>query len=368
MAETLRVELGERSYDILVGERLLAKAGAHIAHLLKRKQVIIITDDKVSRFYLHRLTNALEEQGIGYRCVIVKSGEGTKSFESFGQLMDNILEFKPDRNTTLVALGGGVVGDITGFAASVLLRGVEFIQIPTTLLAQVDSSVGGKTGINSRWGKNLIGSFHQPVMVLADVSTLTTLPKRELLAGYAETVKYGLIDDTTFFEWLEKNGAAMLAGNASLQAQAILTSCKAKASIVAEDEKEQGRRALLNFGHTFAHALEAETGYGDTLLHGEAVAIGMVMALHTSVAMGLCPQKDVDRVLVHYAATGLPSAPASLPVKWDIDRLMDHFTRDKKAKDGKLTFILTHGIGKAFVTQDVNPDIIRDVLAKACRA
>jgi 3-dehydroquinate synthase len=366
MPETLRVELGERGYDIVVGERLLAQAGRYIAPLLKHKHVIIVSDENVARLYLHRLTSALEEQQIRSRSVIVAAGEQTKSLESFAQLIETILEQKPSRTTTLIALGGGVVGDITGYAASVLLRGVDFIQIPTTLLAQVDSSVGGKTGINSRYGKNLIGSFHQPLLVLTDVSTLSTLPKREWLAGYAETVKYGFINDPGFFAWLESNAPALLAGDCAAMSQAIVKSCAAKAAIVAADEHENGVRALLNFGHTFAHALEAETGFGDTLLHGEAVAIGMAMAFRLSVAMGLCPQADLDRALAHYAATGLPASPLDIQPSWHIDRMMDHFTRDKKAKDGKLTFILTRGIGEAFVTQDVDKETIRQLLVDTC--
>ena len=368
MSETLNVALADRAYDIVIGERLLNKAGDYILPHVTGNKVIIISDETVARFYLHRLTGALEDKQIRCRSIIVKPGEGTKSLESFSTLMETLLEQKPDRQTTLIALGGGVIGDLTGFAASVLLRGVNFIQIPTTLLSQVDSSVGGKTGINSRFGKNLIGSFHQPVLVLTDVATLSTLPKRELLAGYAEMVKYGFINDLEFFEWLEKNAAALLTGDTKLMTQAIFKSCTAKAAIVAADEKENNVRALLNFGHTFAHALEAETGYGDALLHGEAVAIGMVLAFKTSVMMGICPGVDLDRVLAHYHATGLIASPLDIRKAWDIDKLMDHFTRDKKVKDGKLTFILARGIGKAFVTQEVNAELIRDTLAQACKA
>lgn len=366
MPETLRVDLDKRSYDIHVGERLLADAGKYIAPLLKGKSVIIVTDKNVARSHLHRLTNGLEAQQIMARVAIVKPGDKYKSLPEFARLMETLLEQKPDRNTTLIALGGGMVGDITGFAASTLLRGVEFIQIPTTLLAQVDSSVGGKTGINSRWGKNLIGSFHQPILVLADVATLGTLPKRELLCGYAEALKYGLINDSEFFAWFEKNGADMLKGDVALRTHAIVRSCKAKANIVTADEKESGVRALLNFGHTFGHALEAETGYSRKLLHGEAVAIGMVMAFQLSVMMGLCPKEDLERVLAHYKAVGLPASPRKIQSKWSTKALMEHFTRDKKTKDGKLTFILTRGIGKAFITQEVNSNQLRDCLAQAC--
>lgn len=365
---SLTVSLGERSYEIVVGERILGKAAMYILPLIKTKKVLIVSDEKVARLYLHRLTNALEEAQIRSRSILVKPGEGSKSLASFGELMEAILQEKPDRKTTLIALGGGVIGDLTGFAASVLLRGVEFIQIPTTLLSQVDSSVGGKTGINSRWGKNLIGSFHQPRLVLADVATLATLDKRELLSGYAEVLKYGLINDPDFFAWLETNGEALLTGDATLMTQAILRSCAAKAAVVAEDEKEGGVRALLNLGHTFGHALEAETGYGDTLLHGEAVAIGMILALRVSVAMGICPEADLARTLAHYKAVGLLTSPKDVRADWDVAALMEHFTRDKKTEDGKLTFILLKGIGKAFITQEVNAGLIRDTLAQAVHA
>lgn len=362
MAERLSVDLGNRSYDIIVGERLIAEAGAHIAPLIRSKNVIIISDEQVAKFYLHRLTGALDKEKIRYRALIVKPGEGTKSLAAFGDLLEQALEQNPDRGTALVALGGGVVGDVTGFAASVLLRGLDFIQIPTTLLSQVDSSVGGKTGINSKFGKNLIGSFHQPKLVLADVSALATLPKRELLSGYAEVVKYGFINNPGFFAWLEKNASAMLAGDVTLLAHAIVESCKAKAAIVASDEREAGQRALLNFGHTFAHALEAETGYSDALTHGEAVAIGMALAFRLSVRMSLCKQAELDRVLSHYKMTGLPHSPKAV----DVDRLMEHFAHDKKARDGALTFILTHGIGQACIAKNVDKSIVRAVLAEAC--
>ncbi len=365
MTETLRVALAGREYDIMIGERLLAQAGELIAPLLNSKSVIVISDSNVAKFYLHRLTGALETAGIRSRSIIVPAGEATKSLGSFSDLIEKLLEMKPDRKTTLIALGGGVVGDLTGFAASVLLRGVEFVQIPTTLLSQVDSSVGGKTGVNSRFGKNLIGSFHQPIMVLADVSTLDTLPKRELLSGYAEMVKYCFIEDQDFFAWLEVNASAMLAGDKSLQTTAILKSCAAKAAIVAADEREQNIRALLNFGHTFAHAFEAETGYGDALLHGEAVAMGMILAFAASVKMGICPQADLDRARQHLQAVGLKTSPREIRKDWNIDALMEHFTRDKKTVDGKLTFVLARGIGKAFIENNVDAKIIRDVLLQA---
>ena len=368
MIEKLNVALGGRGYDIVVGERLLSRAGEYIKPVLKGKNVIIISDTNVSRFYLHRLSNALEDAKIPFYCLIVPAGEASKSLNNFADLIENILEQKPDRKTTLIALGGGVVGDLTGFAASSLLRGIDFIQIPTTLLSQVDSSVGGKTGINSKFGKNLIGSFHQPILVLSDVSTLSTLPKRELLSGYAEVVKYGFINDPDFFAWLEENAGSMLEGDSTLRTQAILKSCAAKAGIVAADEKEQNIRALLNFGHTFAHAFEAETGYGEALLHGEAVAIGMILAFATSVKMGLCAIADYERARKHLQAIGLPTSPLDIRPNWDIDALMEHFTRDKKTIAGKLNFVLTSGIGKAFIANDVDTSIVRQVLIGTCKS
>jgi 3-dehydroquinate synthase len=274
---------------------------------------------------------------------------------------------KPDRSTTLVALGGGVVGDITGFAASVLLRGVNFIQIPTTLLAQVDSSVGGKTGINSAHGKNLIGSFHQPQLVIADISLIASLPEREKMAGYAEMMKYGLINDTNFFSWLEQNANAMMKGDANLLTQGVIASCKAKSAIVSADEKEQGQRALLNFGHTFGHALEAETGFSNTLLHGEAVAIGMMLAFRLSVKMGLCSVPDYDRVRAHYQAMNLPDSPLCIQPKWDVDALVEHMEHDKKNRGGHLTLILTHGIGKAFIANHMEASQLRAFLHECLR-
>ncbi|MDX1975291.1 MAG: 3-dehydroquinate synthase [Rickettsiales bacterium] len=367
MTQQLSVELGERSYTIVVGEHLLPKAGSYLASVIgKNKQAIIVTDEQVARLYLHRISGALEEVGIRSRTVIIPAGESSKSLERFSTVLETILEQQPDRSTLLIALGGGVVGDITGFAASVLLRGLSFVQIPTTLLAQVDSSVGGKTGINSRFGKNLIGSFHQPALVLADVNTLATLPVRERLAGYAEIVKYGLINDPDFFSWLEINGAQVLAGNSEALTHAVLTSCQAKAAIVAADEREGGVRALLNLGHTFGHALEAETGYGNTLLHGEAVAIGMMMAFEASVEMGLCPPADLVRLRAHYEAVGLPHSPLQIRADWDIEQLMSHFAHDKKTIAGTLTFILARGIGQSFIAHDVDKDRIRSILQRIC--
>lgn len=368
MRKKLKVGLGKRSYDIVIGERLLAEAGAYIAPLLKGRRAIIVSDENVAKLYLHRLTGALEKSGIGCRAVIVPAGEGTKNFAAFGKLLERLLQQQPDRDTAIVALGGGVVGDIAGFAASVLLRGVDFIQIPTTLLSQVDSSVGGKTGINSAFGKNLIGTFHQPKLVLCDIGTLATLPEREMKAGYAEVLKYALIKDKKFFGWLEKNAEKLLTGDAPALAEAVKKSCQAKATIVARDEKESGERALLNFGHTFAHALEAECGYGDELLHGEAVAIGMVLALKLSAAMKLCPRAEVTQVLKHYKKIGLPASPQILRRQWDAPSLMQHMLHDKKAKSGALTLILSRGVGSAFIARDVEKTAIQAVLVEELRA
>src|SRR5271169_357795 len=276
--ERLRVELGNRAYGILVGPRLIERAGREIQPLLRRRQVVIVSDETVARHCLPRLRDSLNEAGIAHHTVLLPPGEKTKDLDHFGSLAEEILAFGIERGSMLVALGGGVVGDLTGFAAATLLRGIDFVQIPTTLLAQVDSSVGGKTGINTRIGKNLIGAFYQPRLVLADTSVLSSLPRRELLAGYAEIVKYGLIRDAEFFAWLEAEGNALCALEPDPIRHAVMTSCRMKAAIVAVDEREEGERALLNFGHTFGHAFETETGFSSRLLHGEAVALGMVLA------------------------------------------------------------------------------------------
>ncbi len=351
----LRVDLGDRSYDIEIGSGLLAKAGKQVASLLQTPRAVIVTDSNVAPLYLDRLRKTLEAENVACEAVTLAAGEATKSFPNFEALCENLLALGVERKTTLIALGGGVIGDITGFAASVLLRGMAFIQIPTTLLAQVDSSVGGKTGINTKQGKNLVGSFHQPRLVLADMDTLGSLPKRELLAGYAEVVKYGLINDPDFFAWLEQgNGAAIIDGDAEARAQAVRASCQAKATIVAEDEKEKGARALLNLGHTFGHALEAESGYGDALLHGEAVAIGTIIAFNLSVRMGLCPAQDLERVVKHFKAVGLPTNLEGLQTdNWTAAKLFAHMGKDKKVADGKITFVLTKGIGRSFLTNEV---------------
>ncbi len=353
--ETLRVELGARGYDVLVGEGLLATAGQHIAPFTGGRRFFVVTDERVAKAHLAALERALEAAGVAYEALVLPPGEGTKDFSHLESLTHRLLAMKLERGSLLVAFGGGVIGDLVGFAASILLRGLDFIQIPTTLLAQVDSSVGGKTGINAPQGKNLVGSFHQPRLVLADTEVLSTLPRRELLAGYAEVVKYGLINDPDFFQWLEDHGLAIIEGDSAARRQAILTSCAAKAAIVAEDEHESGVRALLNLGHTFGHALEAELGYDQRLLHGEAVAIGLVLAFELSAGLGLCPAADAATVRRHMAAVGLPTDLESVPgVAWSVEALIDHMGRDKKVRDGKVSFVLVRGIGKAFVTTDVD--------------
>lgn len=369
VSETLRVELGPRSYDIHVGAGLLQDAGALIGPLLRRQPAVIVTDDTVADLHLAALEAALEQAGISHRCVVLAAGEGTKDFAGLERLVDEVLETRPERGSALIALGGGVIGDITGFAASMILRGIDFIQIPTTLLAQVDSSVGGKTGINTRHGKNLAGSFYQPRLVIADTAMLDTLPKRELLAGYAEIVKYGLLGDAAFFEWLEQNGARVCNCDREALLHAVVTSCRAKAAIVAEDETETGRRALLNLGHTFGHALEVATGFGSDLLHGEAVAIGMVMAFDLSALLGLCSAEDADRIRRHLSAVGLPTGLGALgPRRWQVDDLLSHMHQDKKVRDGTVNFILARGIGRAFCAQDVALEDVARLLEGAIAA
>ncbi len=347
--DVVRVELGSRSYDIKIGGGLIIRAGELVAPVLRQKRAIVITDTHVARLHLDALLQSLRGAGIVAESIVLPSGEATKSFTELESLCDQLLAMKVERSTTLVALGGGVIGDITGFAASILLRGIDFIQVPTTLLAQVDSSVGGKTGINTAHGKNLIGSFYQPRLVLADIEALDTLPRREMLAGYAEVVKYGLINDPAFFSWCEGHAAGLISGEASARRHAIAASCKAKAAIVGADERESADRALLTLGHTFGHALEAECGYGDELLHGEAVAIGMVMAFDLSARLGLCPLEDAARVQRHLASLGLPTSPGWIDGRsWSSDRLVAHMARDKKVKDGRIGFVLARGIGQAF--------------------
>ena len=364
---TLRVDLAGRGYDIAIGPGLIDRAGELSAKLLARPRVIIVSDDIVAERYGARVYNSFKNAGISASILFVPAGERSKEFETFGQLMNALLDQRPDRGTTLVALGGGVVGDLVGFAASVLLRGVDFIQLPTTLLAQVDSSVGGKTGINTRHGKNLVGAFYQPRLVLADTDVLDTLPRRELLAGYAEVVKYGLIDNPAFFDWCEQNAANLLDGDAAKRTYAIEQSCRAKARIVAADERETGQRALLNLGHTFGHALEAATGFSDRLFHGEGVAIGMTLAAQFSAKLGMIGEADAARVERHLVEAGLPTrlqdiAGFSQEGLADADALMALMAQDKKVKRGKLTFILLEAVGRAVIATNVEPTPVRDFL------
>ena len=347
---------------ILIGNGLVSHAGSHIAKVLPAKKVFIVTDDNVAPIYLNMLEKSLDVVGIKYSSCILPYGEKTKSFESLEKLLDLIFATQPDRKTTLIALGGGVIGDLTGFAASIILRGINFIQIPTTLLAQVDSSVGGKTGINNKYGKNLVGSFYQPLLVLADTDTMKTLPQREFLAGYAEVVKYGIINDLEFFNYLDTNLAAILAQDNSALQYIITTSCEAKAAIVADDEREGGVRALLNFGHTFAHALEKITGYSNKLLHGEAVAIGMVFALKLSHKMGLCEANDVAKVEAHLKKAGLMTSPLEIQTDWNADNLISAMRQDKKAFNGKLTFILVRSVGEGFIETNVPEDVVFETI------
>ena len=352
--KTVRVNLGDRSYDILIGPGLIATAAGEIAGRLKGRRMAVITDEHVAPLYLERLMESLKAQGITAVSLVLPAGEKTKSFEHLIPVCEVILGARIERNDAVIALGGGVIGDLTGFAAGIARRGSRFIQIPTSLLAQVDSSVGGKTGINSPHGKNLIGVFHQPDLVLADTDVLDTLSPREFKAGYAEVAKYGLIDKPDFFAWLEKNWQAVFAGG-DARIEAIAISCQAKADVVAADERENGQRALLNLGHTFGHALEAATQYdGTRLVHGEGVAIGMVLAYQFSARMNLSSPDDAIRVAAHLAEVGLPTSmtdiEGGLP---PTDILMDAIAQDKKVKSGKLTFILTHGIGQSFVADDV---------------
>jgi 3-dehydroquinate synthase len=364
-AEIVRVELGARSYDVVIGPGLLAEAGPRIAAIFPGRNVVVVTDENVGARYLQRLRPSFAEAGIEVAEVVVPPGEGSKSFERLQAVVEAILESRRERNDVVVALGGGVIGDLAGFAAAITRRGMHLVQMPTTLLAQVDSSVGGKTGINAPQGKNLVGAFMQPTLVLADTDTLDTLPRREFRAGYAEMAKVGLIADAAFFDWLEKNYEGLFSGGPAL-ISGIARSVAFKAKTVAADEHETGERALLNLGHPFGHAIEAACGFDpERLVHGEAVAIGMVMAHDFSVSEGLAPPADADRVRAHLKAAGLPVSLGSVPgAKLAVEELMRHIAQDKKVKRGKLTFILTRGIGKAFIANDVPPDKIHAFLKK----
>jgi shikimate kinase/3-dehydroquinate synthase len=362
----VRVDLGARGYDILIGPGLIEKAGELIAPLTKSKRVFIVTDDHVALYHLERLKQSLDRASITYDLHILPAGESSKDFAHLEALLDAMLAARLERSTLVIALGGGVIGDLAGFAAAIAMRGVDFVQIPTTLLSQVDSSVGGKTGINTKRGKNLVGAFHQPRLVLADSEVLSTLPLREVRSGYAEVAKYGLIDDAPFFTWLENRGAEICRLEPEPLSKAIAASCAAKARVVGADEREAGLRALLNLGHTFGHALEAETGYGEKLNHGEAVSIGMVLAFDLSVRLGLCSPGDATRVKDHLKSVGLPISPLDVAgQEWNIEALLGHMVLDKKVKDGRAVFILARGIGQSFIHEAVPMEEVRATLEKA---
>ncbi len=360
---TVPVSLGDRSYEILIGKGLIARAGEEVAKRLPGIRVAIVTDENVAKAHLEALSASFARAGIESTPVIVAPGEKSKSFSTLETVTNAVLAARLERGDAVVAFGGGVVGDLSGFVAGIIRRGMNFVQMPTSLLAQVDSSVGGKTGINTQFGKNLVGVFYQPQLVLADTEVLDTLSEREFRAGYAEVAKYGLIDRPDFFAWLEKNWGEVFAGGAA-RTQAIAESCRSKAAVVARDERENGDRALLNLGHTFGHALETATGYDSSrLVHGEGVAIGMALAHRFSVKMNLCGVEAAERVEAHLKAVGLPTSlhevPGGLP---DAEKLMDYIAQDKKVARGALTFILTHGIGQSFIAKDVPPAAVLEFL------
>ncbi|MBQ4806751.1 3-dehydroquinate synthase [Phaeobacter sp. HS012] len=369
MERSVHVALGERAYDVVIGPDLLADAGARLAPMLRRPKVAVLTDETVAAHHLEGLRAGLASAGIEMDALALPPGESTKAWPQFSRAVEWLLEQKVERGDIVIAFGGGVIGDLAGFAAAVLRRGVRFVQIPTSLLAQVDSSVGGKTGINAPQGKNLIGAFHQPSLVLADTALLGTLTPRDFLAGYGEVVKYGLLGDAEFFEWLEAQGPALAAGDMAARVEAVTRSVQMKADIVVRDETEQGDRALLNLGHTFCHALEAATGYGDRLLHGEGVAIGCALAFELSARLGLCSQEDPSRVRAHLKAMGMKTDLADIPGELpDAEALLALMGQDKKVVDGQLRFILARGIGQAFVTGDVPQAAVLDVLRDALAA
>lgn len=354
IAHTVHVALGDRAYDILIGDTLLDDAGSILSERFAGRRYGIITDDNVAKAQLPRLLKSLDAAGLGHTEIVLPAGESTKSWAFLGQAVEGILAARLERGDLIIALGGGVIGDLAGFAASIARRGMDFVQMPTSLLSQVDSSVGGKTGINSPHGKNLIGAFHQPKLVLADLSTLNTLSPRQFASGYAEVVKYGLIDDEGFFFWLEENQAEIFSGGPA-RGEAIARCCAHKARVVIEDEKELGVRALLNLGHTFGHALEKDTGYSDRLLHGEGVAIGMALAHGFSARLGLAPSQDTGRIIAHLKSAGLPTTLDEIPgTLGSTETLMAAIAQDKKVSRGALTFILTRGIGKAFIEKNVD--------------
>ena len=369
MNERVHVALPGRAYDVEIGPALLGQAGAYIAPLLKRPRVVVISDETVAGLHLATLRDGLSQAGISMEALLLPAGEATKCWAELMRCVEWLLDQEVERGDVVVAFGGGVIGDLVGFAAAILRRGVRFVQIPTSLLAQVDSSVGGKTGINTRHGKNLVGSFHQPSLVLADTAVLGTLVPRDFLAGYGEVVKYGLLGDAEFFDWLEQNGPSLVDGNGAARIEAVRRSVQMKADIVVRDETEQGERVLLNLGHTFGHALEAATGYSDRLLHGEGVAIGCSLAFELSARMGLCAQEAPSRVRAHLRAMGmkvdLADIDGDLP---DAEALLALMGQDKKVVEGQLRFILARSIGSSFVTGDVARSdvlaLLKDALAQ----
>jgi 3-dehydroquinate synthase len=364
---TVEVALGDRAYDIVIGRGVLASLGARVAALRPGARAAIVTDEFVATHWLRKTEGSLLDAGVATSRIIIDEGEVSKSYEGLEYVCEELIAAKIERNDLVIALGGGVVGDLAGFAAAILRRGVDFVQVPTSLLAQVDSSVGGKTGINSPQGKNLVGAFHQPILVIADTAVLDTLSPRQFRAGYAEVAKYGVLGDAAFFTWLEANHADIAAGGAARE-HAIATSCRAKAAIVMRDERETGERALLNLGHTFGHALEAVTGFSDRLFHGEGVAIGMVLAAEFSAQLGMIAESDARRVKAHLATAGLPTHLQDIAgftqEKFSADALMTLMAQDKKVKRGKLTFILLEAVGRAVIAPDVDPPLVREFLER----
>ncbi len=362
---TVRVALDARSYDIVIGRGLLASLGARIAALRPGAKAVVVSDENVARHHLAAAESALSQAGITTSRVIVPPGESSKSYRVFEQVCEAVIASRIERGDLVIALGGGVIGDLAGFVASVLRRGLDYVQVPTTLLADVDSSVGGKTAIDSAHGKNLVGAFHQPILVLADTALLDTLPDREFRSGYAEVVKYGLLGDAGFFAWLESNRREVFSGGPARE-HAIAMSCRAKAAIVARDERETGDRALLNLGHTFGHALEAACGFSDRLLHGEAISTGMALAFEFSARrQGLVPMAEAQRAIKHLAESGLPTRIKDIPgPQLSVDHLMDLIAQDKKVKRGLLTFILVRGIGQAFIETGVDAREVRVFLSE----
>jgi 3-dehydroquinate synthase len=361
---TVNVGLGDRAYDIVIGRGVAGSLAARIAALKPGARLAIVTDENVAHAHLEAIEQQLAAAGMTTSRIVVAPGEASKSFASFERVCDALIEARIERNDLIVALGGGVVGDLAGYAAASVRRGLDFVQVPTTLLAQVDSSVGGKTGINSRHGKNLVGAFHQPILVIADTALLDTLPKRDFRAGYAEVAKFGLLGDAGFFAWLESNWQDLFAGGPARE-HAIAVACRGKAGVVARDERETGERALLNLGHTFGHAFEAAAGFSTKLLHGEAISLGIACAFEFSAQRGLLPRADAERAVRHLAAVGLPTHINDVPaVQTNADALMALIAQDKKVRRGKLTFILVRGIGQAFVAPDVDPTEVRDFLAQ----